>query len=577
MFEQHLHERRPSRQDPINTESPEADDIRLARFNQHRRRAKRNESDIPSLAEAQYRQSRQQDRTRLVDRMDNGNDAGQGSPSSTYVKDHLTLPEASLINQKKPTLRGNEAVSPTNRTISGAKPKILQGMQTEARKRNGHLDQTRTGDIQAHATGSNPENTRTLRSITKHTADATEPSQAVDKSEKWGSRWKKPLTYPHSGPKRTTVEWDDLDRLEPDNFFNDNLIGFYLRYLEERLRKESPNVAKKIYIFNSYFYASLTNNGRGKINYNAVKNWTRNVDLFGYDYIIVPINQTFHWYCAVICNMSALPRTMETDDEPRQSASEAQVSGNGDEAAVSHTNGSAAIAKVNAPRAGEICPRTDADVREHETRSSFAEMSLEPKDRAIESLHETQIAAEDCISNQDLVEEAEERDAEPSNDQSSSQGLFSTSQRTKRGKRKSLPPKRKINPACPAIITFDSLEHTHPAEIRALKDYIKAEAEAKRGGMLVDDGSIKGMTAKDIPTQNNFSDCGPIMLRYIERLLEDPQDFVSRCLSRELDVKSDWPEAQTSGMRDNLAVLIKQLHEKQTNMLREEAKRQGKY
>ena len=603
MFDQHVNERRPSRQEPINMESLEADDIKLARSNQHRRRAKRNEADIPSLAETLYQQSRQQGHSRLVDRMNNSNDARQGSLSAGNVKDHAALPESTSIERKRPTRRDvtattrlkSESSGAKSTTIlermqaearkrnpecesSGAKPTTLEKMQAEARKHNGHLNQPRTREIKVHAYDSNPKNTRSLRSATQpHTKIETEPSQDVDKSEKWGSRWKKPLTYPYSGPKRTTVEWDDLDRLEPDNFFNDNLIGLYLRYLEEKLKIERPNVAKKIYIFNSYFYASLTNNGRGKINYNAVKNWTRNVDLFGYDYIIVPINQMFHWYCAVICNMSALPRTMKTDDEPHQSASEAQVSGIGDEAAASHTNGNAAGAKGKAPRVHEMSSGKDAGVREHETRSSFAEMSLEPKDRAMDSLHQTRVAAEDCMSNQDPIEEAEGLDAEPSNDQSSSQGPVSASQRTKRGKRKSLPPKHKINPACPAIITFDSLEHTHPAEIRALKDYIKAEAEAKRGGMLVDDGSIKGMTAKDIPTQDNFSDCGPIMLRYIERLLEDPQDFVSRCLSRELDIKNDWPEAQTSGMRDNLAILIKQLHEEQVNMLREEAKRQGKY
>ena len=580
MFEQHVSERRPSRQNTINTEilEPEPDDIKLAKSNQHRRRAKRNEADTPSLAELQYQQSRQQGHSRLVDRMNNSNGVRQGPLSSGYVKDHATLPETTFTERKKPMVRDVKTATRLESGSSSAKSTILERMQTEARKQNAHLDQARLSDRQAPANDSNPKNIRTLRSATQpHTGSKTEPGEAVDKSEKWGSRWKKPLTYPYSGPKRTTVEWDDLNRLEPENFFNDNLIGFYLRYLEEKLRKERPNVAKKIYIFNSYFYASLTNNGRGKINYNAVKNWTRNVDLFGYDYIIVPINQAFHWYCAVICNMSALPRTMGTDEEPFQSASEPQVSGTGDEAAVNHNSESAAITRGRAPLASEMSPGKDADASEHETRSSFAEMSLEPKGRAMESSHETQVAAEDSISNQDLAEEAEEKDTEPSNDQSPSQGLGSASQRTKRGKRKSLPPKRRINPTCPAIITFDSLEHTHPAEIRVLKDYIKAEAKAKRGGMLVDDSSIKGMTAKDIPTQDNFSDCGPIMLRYIERLLEDPRDFVSRCLSRELNIKSDWPEAQTSGMRDNLAILIRQLHEDQMNMLREEAKRQGKY
>ncbi|CAF5187217.1 unnamed protein product [Rotaria magnacalcarata] len=34
--------------------------------------------------------------------------------------------------------------------------------------------------------------------------------------------------------------------------------------------------------------------------YNRVKRWLRDVDIFSKDYLIVPINQTAHWYLVVI-------------------------------------------------------------------------------------------------------------------------------------------------------------------------------------------------------------------------------------------------------------------------------------
>ncbi len=34
--------------------------------------------------------------------------------------------------------------------------------------------------------------------------------------------------------------------------------------------------------------------------YNRVKRWLRDVDIFSKDYLIVPINQTAHWYIVLI-------------------------------------------------------------------------------------------------------------------------------------------------------------------------------------------------------------------------------------------------------------------------------------
>lgn len=110
----------------------------------------------------------------------------------------------------------------------------------------------------------------------------------------------------------------DLERLAPHEFLNDNIIGFYIRFLEDHLQRCNAEVAKRVYFFNSYFFARLTNSPRGRrsVNYEGVEKWTRSVDLFSYDYVVVPINEDAHWYLAIICNLPYLEGIMDQSKPP---------------------------------------------------------------------------------------------------------------------------------------------------------------------------------------------------------------------------------------------------------------------
>lgn len=35
--------------------------------------------------------------------------------------------------------------------------------------------------------------------------------------------------------------------------------------------------------------------------YSRIKNWTKGLDLFSKDFIIIPINKNYHWFLAIIC------------------------------------------------------------------------------------------------------------------------------------------------------------------------------------------------------------------------------------------------------------------------------------
>lgn len=45
------------------------------------------------------------------------------------------------------------------------------------------------------------------------------------------SKWKSSLLFPFEGPKRANVDYVDLDRLNDEEFLNDNIMNFYLRFV----------------------------------------------------------------------------------------------------------------------------------------------------------------------------------------------------------------------------------------------------------------------------------------------------------------------------------------------------------
>lgn len=121
--------------------------------------------------------------------------------------------------------------------------------------------------------------------------------------------WPEPIIYPSTGTNRTTVEFEDIFRLEDGEFLNDNIISFYLRYLYEY----SGQNKDKVYIFNTYFFSRLTSGVKKDIDYEAVEKWTSKVNIFDYQYLVVPVNHSLHWYLVIIYNSSYKEKATRTD------------------------------------------------------------------------------------------------------------------------------------------------------------------------------------------------------------------------------------------------------------------------
>ncbi|KAG7443142.1 cysteine proteinase [Guyanagaster necrorhizus] len=107
------------------------------------------------------------------------------------------------------------------------------------------------------------------------------------------------LVYPWGTTGGVNLSKSDLNRLRPGEYLNDNLIELGLKMWHSRLERENPGLANDIYVFSSFFYKKLSvkNSDEG---YNAVRRWTSKTDIFAKKYIIVPINENFHWYLAII-------------------------------------------------------------------------------------------------------------------------------------------------------------------------------------------------------------------------------------------------------------------------------------
>lgn len=91
---------------------------------------------------------------------------------------------------------------------------------------------------------------------------------------------------------RLNISRADMHTLTDTQWLNDEVVNFYMNLLMQRSQKEGfPTV----YAFNTFFYPKLVQGGHA-----ALKRWTRTVDLFSFDIILVPLHLTAHWCLAVV-------------------------------------------------------------------------------------------------------------------------------------------------------------------------------------------------------------------------------------------------------------------------------------
>uniref|UniRef100_A0A452I6R0 Ubiquitin-like protease family profile domain-containing protein n=1 Tax=Gopherus agassizii TaxID=38772 RepID=A0A452I6R0_9SAUR len=83
--------------------------------------------------------------------------------------------------------------------------------------------------------------------------------------------------------KRHVLTMDDLQTLYGPNWLNDQVMNMYGDLVMD-------TVPDKVHFFNSFFYDKLRTKG-----YEGVKRWTKNVDIFNKDLLLIPIHLEVHW------------------------------------------------------------------------------------------------------------------------------------------------------------------------------------------------------------------------------------------------------------------------------------------
>ena len=103
---------------------------------------------------------------------------------------------------------------------------------------------------------------------------------------------------PADSVETITVTEKDVDRLAPGEFLNDTLIDFYLRYMSDNILKSVQR--KRCHIFSSFFFTKYRDSDP-EDRYESVRKWTKDIDIFKKNFLLVPINESLHWSLAIIC------------------------------------------------------------------------------------------------------------------------------------------------------------------------------------------------------------------------------------------------------------------------------------
>ncbi|XP_077594185.1 sentrin-specific protease 6-like isoform X2 [Stigmatopora nigra] len=326
------------------------------------------------------------------------------------------------------------------------------------------------------------------------------------------------MVYPPPPAKGgISVTNEDLHCLNEGEFLNDVIIDFYLKYLVlEKLKKED---SQRIHVFSSFFYRRLTQrekSGGGaapertgnipipKRKHNRVKTWTRHVDLFDKDFVFVPINESAHWYLAVICFPGAQLPPEELRDWPPSPVERSPRLGDLHRISLAYSDEDAATLDE---RGSDQVPAVD--------RAPPGDLALTSPDR---------YSDDGALPAEDASDSGRPSDVDP-------------------GKR-----------SC--ILIMDSLRGpTRSTVVKTLREYLEVEWEVRKGGARsFDKNVIKGSSPR-VPQQDNFSDCGIYVLQYVESFFENPIGS----FRPPLNLYEWFPQQRVKSKRQEIASLILRL------------------
>ncbi|XP_005452488.1 sentrin-specific protease 6 isoform X3 [Oreochromis niloticus] len=355
------------------------------------------------------------------------------------------------------------------------------------------------------------------------------------------------MVYPPPPAKGgITVTNEDLHCLNDGEFLNDVIIDFYLKYLVlEKLKKED---AQRIHVFSSFFYKRLNQRERRnapdttnlpiqKRKHNRVKTWTRHVDLFQKDFIFVPINESAHWYLAVIC-FPGLDRPVLEQNPLYHSPFPATSAAESEENIPDHCrplspdrdgldSSSEQLSPGGAPE-GSVDGLTDGDLAtessafteggQQEPSAMSGNGQVNGEQQYTSGLHRISI----CYGSGKVDDDTYTF----SDDQSSCQDECSEDGTVAEDGLGSDTSSLTSKPSLckqPCILIMDSLRGpARSTVVKTLREYLEVEWEVRKGIQRSFGKDVMKGSSPRVPQQDNFSDCGVYILQYVESFFENP-------------------------------------------------------
>ncbi|OCF37420.1 hypothetical protein I316_00541 [Kwoniella heveanensis BCC8398] len=392
------------------------------------------------------------------------------------------------------------------------------------------------------------------------------------------------FAYPPTGRADVNVTYGDAQRVESGDFLNDTLLEFGLRHVLRGLEEETR---QSVHLFNSFFYDKLSNKAKkakaGEDTwpaYETVKKWTKGKNIFDKKFVVVPINENYHWYLAVIVNPAGILRRQEeafTDvDHPPD--------GVGLETKGTSRSRSSSVQTSPPPfkRADSDLNILDSDREDAKQDPDLSTMTEDPLDCISEQIEGDIITpvVRRLSSASSNVPEVSQGFGDLSLEEEKGQFILTTTMAAVAIQNDHL----KQQPEQPArpnnakkgkpresdaeiwdskgawILTFDSLGGAHKPVANTLNAWLRYEAQDKL--KITDEVEQASYWEGRVPTQDNFSDCGLYLVHYTKQLLERPEvvlrfaqirpytRFMDGFSAWEDQLKTAWRADETSNMRE---------------------------
>ncbi|TMW52161.1 hypothetical protein DOY81_002720 [Sarcophaga bullata] len=309
------------------------------------------------------------------------------------------------------------------------------------------------------------------------------------------------LIYP-PGKGGISINTEDYMCLATDQYLNDIIIDFYLKWLHDNVIPEAQK--ERTHIFSTFFYKRLTTLTRhthqdkdgskltpAQKRHARVQNWTKNVNLFEKDFIVIPINEQSHWFLAIICFPRLKgPVTFDTNTpvelQPIKKNKGKKVS-----LQIGNTTITPLSKRDSANVLSEICGVGDDDSERDEAEGDESDLASEDSD------------FDNTSTSTNL------NNSQPATPIVPGSTTTSSNQPIKQ----------------PLILIFDSLAGASRSRVVAtLRDYLTCEYKIKMTGAPLhtfNKDNMPGHCVK-VPQQNNFTDCGLYLLQYVEQFFKDP-------------------------------------------------------